>query len=207
MTTDQELAGYAISLEQRVNRLKTLEDVGAGGGPGWTFISSQELAGVAASITFNAIPQTYDDLMFIWRARSAKNTVPNREWGIARFNGDATGGNYDTAYQDSTSGGTCFKDSGYLIFGTVINSAATGDANSFSHGLFFIPNYRTTTYKKTTEGVSSAHGFTATFGMASQAVGNWQKSPYEAITSVVFSLQLGSNFLADTTIEMYGLTR
>lgn len=206
MTTDQELVAYAVSLEQRLDRLKTLEDVGAGGG-GWTFITSQELAGVAASVTFNNIPQTYDDLMIIWRGRSSKAGVPNRDRLVAQFNGDTTGGNYDTTYDDANVAGTCYKDIGYVIIGTIISAAATGSANAFSHGICLIPNYRTTDYKKTTEGVSSGHGFTATFGMASQAVGNWQKSPYEAISSIKIYLVSASNLLADSTFELYGLTR
>jgi hypothetical protein len=206
MTTDQELVAYAVALEKRVDRLKTLEDVGAGGG-GWTFITSQELAGVAASMTFNGIPQTFDDLMIIWRGRSSKPGVPNRDRLIAQFNGDTTGGNYDTTYESANVVGPCLKDNGYVVIGTIISAAATGSANAFSHGLCLIPNYRTTSYKKTTEGTDSSSDLTAVFGMAGQAVGNWQKSPYEAISSIKFYLQSAANLLADTTIELYGLTR
>lgn len=207
MTTDAELVAYAVSLEKRVDRLKTLEDVGAGAGAGWSFITSQELAGVAASVTFNNITQVYDDLMIIWRGRSSKAGAPNRDRLVAQFNGDTVGGNYDTTFDDANVSGTCYKDIGYCIIGTIISAAATGSANAFSHGLCLIPNYRTTSYKKTTEGMSGCCGFTAVFGMGSQAVGNWQKSPYEAISSIKFYLQSASNLLADTTIELYGLTR
>lgn len=203
MTTDSELAAYALALEKRVDRLKTLEDNPVSAAGVWAFIVAQELTVAAASITFDSIPQTYDDLMIIWRARSSKAGVPNRDEFTMQFNGDTIAGNYDAATQ-----GTGYKDGGFLTLGQMISAAATGHADDFSVGIFYLPEYTNTTKKASGNGMMGGYGNTAVFALNTQSSGAWAKSPYPAITSIKFFLGVSAaNLLADTHIELYGLTR
>lgn len=205
MSLLDEMAAYTDYLERRVARLETLEEVVPVGAGGWTFITSQLLASDSASITFSNIPQTYNDLMIIWRARSSKVAAPNRELMVAQFNGDTTAGNYDTSRNFGNSRLTCFKDSGYVAIGDVISAAATGDADDFSHGIHYIPSYTDTNWKLTTMGNMGAYGYTTAFGYNGQFTGSWNQ--YSAVTSIKFYSVSAANLLAKTLIELYGLTR
>jgi len=149
MTTDQELVSYALSLEKRVERLKTLEDVGGVSGS-MTFITSQELAVASASITFTNISQAYDDLFIIYRCRTAR--AFGQDYLVAQFNGDTTGGNYDTARQANNSVNTCLKDIGYVVIGIVLGATAV-NSDDFGVGLCLIPQYTNTTQKLTTQSI------------------------------------------------------
>jgi len=204
--TDTELAAYIVSLEERVNRLKTLEDQPQTAAGAWTFIIETELAVASSFVIFGSIPQTYDDLMLLWLARSSTAGVPNRDRIIAQFNGDTTAGNYDTIDTSQNASSNCDKDSGYVVVSHVASAASTGDANSFSAGLWYIPEYTSTAYKKTTEGWGSCPDLISTFGLNSMCNGCWSKTP-EAITTFKLYLARGGNFLADSRFELYGLTR
>jgi hypothetical protein len=201
MTTDAELVAYALSLEQRVDRLKTLEDVGAGGGA-MVFITSSELAIASASLTISSIPQLYTDLFIIYRCRTARAVA--QDYLIGQFNGDTTGGNYDTARQANNARNTCFKDSGFVMFGIVPGATAV-NGDDYGSGICLIPEYTSTVQKKSTEAIGGFDRQSATLGINGQCVGSWNQ--YSAITSIKFYSWAAANLLADTYIELYGLTR
>lgn len=208
MSFETELAGWIVDLEQRVERLKTLEDAPPGGGAGaWTFIDSDELLADGPSLEISGIPQTYTDLMIIWRARSAKIGVPNRENFVARFNDDAVAANYDSAFGFGNSTLTCRQDCGFVIIGDIISAAATGDAEDFSHGIHHIPEYTNTDYALTSQGVMGAYGYTAVFGYNGNSSGAWKKAGYEAVTSIKFFSISAADLIAGSIVELYGLAR
>ena len=201
MTTESEFASYLISLEKRVDRLKTLEEDPPAVAGAWTFITSQELAIASASMIFNNITQIYDDLMIIWRTRSSKIGAPNRDLFAMQFNGDTIVGNYDTF----TS--ICGKDTGYLGLGLPPSVAATGSVNDYSCGIYYLPEYTNTSKKLSGEGTGSVHGYTTIQGWVYMSCGAWSKAGYPALTSIKFYFPSGANLLADSHIELYGLNR
>lgn len=205
MTVLEELASYMISLEERVERLKTLEDAPVTAAGSWTYIISGEIVIAGSFLTIGSIPQTYDDLLVIWQARTDEAVGNNRDEVCAQFNGDSTAGNYDTADGTMNTGGSCYKDSGFVIIGHATDSLSTGSADSFGAGVCYIPNYTSTSYKKTTQGFAHVMGVTAAFGLQSHCIGAW--NTYNAITSIKFFPRVGTNFVPNTIFELYGLTR
>jgi hypothetical protein len=112
--------------------------------PTYTLIQSQTLVATAATVSLNAIPSTYTDLVLKW---SVRDTNP----GIAAsffitINSDTTNNSYTylrgtgASAQSNYSTGASGLNGGF-------NDGSLSTANTFSNGEMYLPNYALTTKK------------------------------------------------------------
>jgi hypothetical protein len=170
-----------------------------------TLISSQTLATAAATITFSSIPATYTHLMIVGQT-AASSSADNGAY--IQFNAD-TGAHYDyTQGQFNPTGGTSECCGGELSGQTAIDlGGVPGSGEAAGSNAAFqviIPNYAGTAFNKrantswtmTAKLSGTANPFVVILG------GQWYSTA--AITSVTLGLQAAGNFVAGTTISLYG---
>ncbi len=171
------------------------------GGGSFSLIETQALGADAGSVTFSAIPGTYEHLMILWTARGTDAGNPDV---YLRFNGD-TGANYDrellSAVGASAAAAPSVAQTAIQTIGTMPGSAAT--AGRAAGGAIRIPSYARTTFWKTAVGDFS--DIRATGGgneLAGMTGGIWRSTA--AITSVTL-LPSAGNFLAGRVFSLYGI--
>lgn len=173
--------------------------------PGMVLIASQTLSGTSTTITFSNIPQTYTSLRLAILART--DTVGYPVTSIMRFNGDS-GNNYSRQeMHDIGTGGTPST----ATVATSVSAARIGisadssnAANNAAVYVIDIPSYTATTFFKT--GVSlfgNTDQTTAGDNNVGVAVFTWQNTA--AITSITLANFDGSNFIAGTSVQLYGV--
>lgn len=154
-----------------------------------------------ASITFNNIPQGFQDLYFEINARTS---FTSNAWDdvFVRFNNSTSGYSNTTMFMvganNVVAGRTAGQSSGWCGWTTNANSTA----NTFGTEGIYIPNY--------SEGVlkqyffyGGAEGNTATLPMGMQAV-SWNNT--DPITSLTFTSANSANFVQNTSITVYGVS-
>lgn len=162
----------------------------------YELIASQTLGSDTASVTFSSIPQTFDDLVFKYHARSTGS------------------GSWVTGYFFFNAGqGANPTRSGRNLFGTgssagsdtnpniVMANGASTTANTFSSGEIYIPNYAGSTSK-------TASGSAVTENNATSAI-VWQSaylgSDTAAITTIYTEMTSGS-YVTGSSFYLYGIS-
>lgn len=160
-----------------------------------------ELTQSAASVTFSNIPQSgYTDLKIVASTRSANAGAIDAIY--ARFNSSSTGYTNKVLYGETTGAGSfspsiSYAHSGYGVGGN-------GTANTFSNTEIYIPNYTSSNYKPTSvDSVTETNAGTTQSGVQSLEAALWSNTA--AITSITFTQESGSNFVAGCTFSIYGL--
>lgn len=142
------------------------------------------------SITFNAIPQTYTDLMIVANGLESANQYV----GI-RFNSDtATNYSQTRLYSDGSSINSDTQTT--ATFGRI----SAGDPTNRFAIQVSVPNYKNaTTYKTWLSRTNMPNN------MVGAIAGLWRKTP-EAITSITITTASADNFSVGTTFSLYGIT-
>jgi hypothetical protein len=174
----------------------------AGGAGSFSLIQTQALAADAGSVTFSAIPGTYEHLMILWTARGTDAGNPDV---YLQFNGD-TGANYDrellVGVSAAPASGATVGQTALQAIGTMPGS--TADAGRAAGGTIRIASYARTTFWKTAVGdFSDIRATSAGNQLAGMAGGIWRSTA--AITSVTL-LPSAGNFLAGSVFSLYGIT-
>ena len=161
-------------------------------------IETKTLGTAAASIEFTSIPQTFTDLVCLISSRSNRAAV-NDDLRI-RLNG-ATTDLTSRVLNGDGSAAVSYSDTTWDSL--AIQSAASSTSNTFGNSQVYISDYRGATNKVIS--VDSVSENNATAATQRLAAGLWSNTA--AITSVLFSPVLGTDFVAGTTISLYGITK
>lgn len=185
-------------------------DVGGGGGGGggaMTLIASTTLGADAADITFTGIPGTYKDLLLLGNLRSANATFtdgPAVQVGNAAID---TGSNYRHQWVrqgDSTGSGGSGSATRVLIGDNNCIPATSSDANAMGAFELRLPGYATTGAWRPIHGQAGAM-MTSSIRRFVSAYGAWMNTA-SAIERVRLVTQTGGNWLAGSSVRLYGLT-
>jgi hypothetical protein len=157
-----------------------------------TLIETKTLGTAAASIEFTSIPQDGTDLVVLISARNSVDTST----GTIAFN---TGGTYTRRrlQGNGTTANSSMPSDDYFI------GATSFTANTFGNSVIYIPNYTASQAKSySVDGVTENN---ATTSFASLYAGLWSETA--AITSITFTPGSGGNFIIDSTISLYKMTK
>jgi len=158
----------------------------------YTLIDRRELTEAASSIQFAGIPQIYTDLLVLV---SARNTVGTNVATLT-FN---SGGTYTNRW---LNGNGTASNSGNARFDYIANPSDF-TAATYGSSEIYIPGYTSGLAKSFfSEGVSENNG---TAGNQVISSGLW--SGTEAITSITFTPANSGNFIAGSSISLYGINR
>ena len=162
-------------------------------------IQTIELSAASKAITFNSIPQTFDDLLIVYSTRSDRASNVDDPVNIV-FNGSSSGyssrglvGSGSTAYSESY--GTSVVFAGYM-------PAASTTANTFGSGSVLVSNYRSSSSKAVSVDFVSENSATTAYQNLGASL--WTNSA--AVTSVTISAQI-SNLVAGSSASLYGIRR
>ena len=165
-------------------------------------IQTVELTSAQASISFNSIPQDYDDLIIM---ASLQNATGNEVF--VRFNGDS-GANYSwrrlqgsgtAAISDAnTTYGAPYNSFFYFMYASTITS---GGANIFGNGQLYIPNYSGNMVKSISS--DAVNEINATNAYQAIVAGLWNNT--SPITRI--SISGNGNYVAGSSISLYGVKR
>ena len=179
----------------------------SGGGGAVVLIASQVLAAPVPTVTFAAIPGTYNHLKVLMVARS--DFAGPSDFVYVNLNGDG-GGNYDDADFYNLGGvgvGASSAASG-TSFGTDQLLMAAGTATAGTPGMLELdlPYYANTVFRKV---VKMTGGYvdlpkSATDLSVAVFLGEWHNT--EAVTSLVFTTANAANFVDGSAFYMYGIT-
>jgi len=162
----------------------------------YVLLERTELNASAASVTFANIPQTgYTDLKIVVSSRD--NRAANASDIFLNFNGVTTNLSFKRLFGDGTN-----AQSGSGSTGAAgIEVAANSTANTFSNIEITIPNYTSSNFKSwSADSVSENNATTA---YAQLTAGLWSNTA--AITSVTFTAESSSSFVANSTFSLYGI--
>jgi hypothetical protein len=164
----------------------------------FTKIAEVVTTGSQSTISFPTVPATYRHLELSVTARGS--AVATQIQLRCQFNGD-TAGNYDWFVRDRLNGTPGLGSTG-ISLGLIPGASVSSDIVS---GLTtFIPDYRSTTFQKTTATVSNfkigTSADTDLYG-AQQNAGFWRST--SAIASVLLYFASG-NFIDGSVATLYG---
>ena len=174
-----------------------------GGAPATAFesIATATGTGSSATITFSAIPSTFQHLQVRWRARSTFATSSAVAIQLT-INSD-TGTNY--AYHNLWGDGSSANASGSATTDKIVigNGMAGNSMTSgvMGVGLLDIQDYASTT-KNTTSRIFCGIDTNTTTGAVRLMSGLWINT--NAVSSLTFTANNG-NFGTDTTFALYGI--
>jgi hypothetical protein len=181
---------------------------GSGWAPGaagaLALISSVTLASDTANITFSNIPQTYRNLKVVYSLRSTVSSTLDNV--LIRANGDS-GANYNRlALLIQEGAPSWYSNAGVTSFlpSSLGIPAATAVANRFGSGYLEFPSYASAFHKTVVGQSVNIYSDTSTAFLAYVQNGVWRST--SAITSLSFAPQTGPNFLAGSTIQLYGVS-
>jgi hypothetical protein len=159
-------------------------------------IQTYTLTSATASVTFSNIPQNYTDLQIVV---SARTTYADQYDGLTfAFNGSTA--NFTTRQLYGT-GSTAASNSSSSNGGPLIN-ANTSTSNTFGNAEIHIPNYTGSTNKSVSSDGVTENNATQAFGGIITTL--WSQSA--AITSITLGSANSSNFLANSTFTLYGIS-
>jgi hypothetical protein len=165
-------------------------------------------SGGAALIEFNAIPDTYTDLILVYSGRSS--TTSTSEWGL-QANGDSTT-NKVTRYvifNPNTSSAQSYVDTLPVAGGTGKVPVSSTTANTFGSVKIYIPNYATTARKVYSyESVAENNATTMPTNVFND-FGGCNLGITSAITSLSIRFIVAGSLAMNqySTAYLYGLTR
>lgn len=166
----------------------------------YTLINSTSLSSSAASVTFSAIPATYDDIVIVTSTRDT-NATANSGRTLLTVNGDtSTNYSWTDVYGFGTTVGSDRATSSTSIDPNQSSGDAAGNtASTFSSIEFYIPKYTSTSNRPV--GISQATETNATSAWLSGVAGLYRGS--SAITSVTLTAR--GNFEIGSTFWLYGI--
>jgi hypothetical protein len=151
-------------------------------------------------VEFVSIPQSFTDLVLVGSVRGDNSAVGSTVF--IRFNSDVTSG-VVTRRLTGTGGAVSSvtnSDGGNAFFGDV--SGATSTTNTFGTFGVYIPNYTSSSAKTFSADTVSENNATAAF----QALGAGSYAGTSSVNTILFAL-LSGNFVAGSTISLYGITK
>lgn len=151
----------------------------------------------AASVTLSNIPQSgYTDLKIVATAKTDRASQV-ADWIKISFNGSTTSYSYKELEGTGSSVGSYSGSDGLTFFA----SAAAATANTFGNAEVYIPNYTSANHKSySADSVTENNATSANTGILA---GLWSNTA--AITSINFTPNAGTLFLANSTFYLYGL--
>jgi hypothetical protein len=170
-----------------------------------TLIETKTLGTAQAAIEFTSIPQTFTDLVVVTSLRS--------DYGFdgydgIRLNFNNVTGNWSFRFLFGLGSGT--PSSGTNGYSLSPNFAWVGNAtdnfsatNTFGNSQIYIPNYAGATFKSVSVDAVSEDNRTA----AVQFIGAALWSSTAAITQLKLAPGVGSNFMAGSTVSLYGILK
>lgn len=195
----------AYKLQQAIDDLAAQAAPAPAAG-GMTKIAQVVTTGSQASVAFNAIPQTFQDLYITYVGRDTSAAVSQNNLAM-QINGDTATGNYQNNNQIGVLNATVLLNTPTATsFGIVIGVFPGSQivANPLVVGDILIPRYAVaSTWQKLALGrmtcqCTGSGSFTATRG------GFWIHSGNPAITSIVFPAA-ATAFMDGTVFTLYGL--
>ncbi len=163
-------------------------------------------SGGTTSVTFNNIPQNYNDLMLYISIRSSRTGVLADSIGY-RFNGSTVGYNTRYIYSDGSSvissSDTTLSPAGETwgrFDGGVIN-AGNSTSDTFTSIALYIPNYAGGNTKTFSSEIVSENN--ATTAISQITAGLWSNTT--AITSIAFRDNNLGNIAQHSTFTLYGV--
>lgn len=172
----------------------------------YTLINSTSLSSSAASVTFSAIPATYDDLVFVASVRSDNSGTG--DYFIPTIN-SSTSAIYSNTYITWDNSGNVFSANESNVTPSTanynVNVNASGSlSNTFATLEFYFPSYRANQNKPYSQfgakednvGISTAAKI---YGVASLF------RDTSAITSLSFKPLGTNNFVSGSTFWLYGI--
>ena len=167
----------------------------------YTLIASNTLTTTAASVTFSAIPATYDDLHIVWSARSSQNNATTRIY--IRLNG-TSGTSYSWTKVDATgtSAGSARLSNGSEWRGEYV-SANNATSNTYGSGEIYLPKYTSSTSKPASGFGVAENNTTVNADWFIVAMANLT-SISSAITQIDFSLAT-ADFMSGSSFYIYGI--
>lgn len=167
----------------------------------YELIETITLGSDAASVTFNAIPQNFTDLVIRGSARSTTNPF-SEEWifGTLGFNSDGSGVNQSGRHIVAGGGGGAVDSFSTAIRYYFTSSGAT--ANTFGSFEIYITNYNILNTKSVS--VSSNSENNGARNIIHVASGLW--SGTDAITQLVFFPRQDS-FSINSSFSLYGIKK
>jgi len=166
-------------------------------------IGKTTLGSAASSITFSSIPATYTDLILVCSLRS-NYTAGNDDYALLQFNGETATTNYSfrTLQKDGGSVGSA-SVTGVASVAYLRVCSANHTASTFASNEVYIPNYAGSTNKSvSTTGAAENNGTAQIMGAYA---GLWANTA--AINEVRIVVGAGTNFVADSSAFLYGITK
>ena len=161
-------------------------------------------AGGASSITFNNIPQTFNDLMLSVSVRTTDTSLSNYVSDcLFRLNNVASG--YSSTWLRNNGGSpSTFRATGQNWGSGLAGNGRLTTVNSFANSELYLPNYISSNFKPWMTH-SSTESNTANFDSTNYSVaGLWSNTA--AITSIYLADGY-ANFAQYSTFTLYGITK
>jgi hypothetical protein len=156
-------------------------------------IATQTLTSDGPSITFSSIPQNFADLCVLISDRSSRPAGGINDSVTVKLNGVTS-----TGRRIYGNGSSATSDASH----EPIDPAAGTTANTFSNIQIYIPNYSSTTQHKAWNGDSVMEN-NATLSYQTIIAGLYASNT--AVSTLQFLPNQGPNFVAGTTISLYGV--
>lgn len=165
-------------------------------------IYSQTTSTAVNVVTFNNIPQTYQDLFLLLSVRVGGSS--GNQGVYIQFNGDGAN-NYSSTYGRATGNALdSFRgtNSNAILSIEVPNDQCT--SGIFSNIQIYIPNYRSSRHKQIITDVAKETNATSGIVFLQNQATLWRN------TAAISSMQIGSNitapnYVAGSTISLYGV--
>jgi hypothetical protein len=163
----------------------------------YTLIERKELTEAASSISFENIPQFYSDLLVQISTRDTRGQIGN---GINLF---PNGSSSNLSSRNLTGTGSSVSSSTRTDGLIGVEPGSTTTSNTFSNISVYIPNYTASRFK-------SMSSDSVTENNATQAeqwliASLWSST--DPITSITFQPSTADNFVAGSSISLYGINR
>jgi hypothetical protein len=160
-----------------------------------TLIQTVTLTTLQADIVLSSIPQNFTDLLIISSLRTDATVGRINDVGLTGITGDVF-----RRLEGNGSATSSATGSNYSLGGVATTSLST--ANTFANSTAYIPNYAGTTLKTVSSDAVTENNATESHQRISASLIN-STSP---ITSLTLSSGTGNDYLAGSTVSLYGIT-
>jgi hypothetical protein len=168
----------------------------------YTLIASNTLTTTAASVTFSAIPATYDDLVL---SISSRGDQPNySEIILLEFNGSSAANYSYTAIRANSSTADSVRGSGQTYGRVGYANSGNSTSSTFGNAEIYIPSYRVS-QNKPFSGIGMSENNSSTSGEAWITPYATLWSVTSAITSIKISPINGPNWVSGSSFWLYGI--
>jgi hypothetical protein len=163
-------------------------------------IETKTLVSAAASIEFTSIPQDGTDLVVVALLRSNRASPDTEDSGKVEFNNSSSNFSWRRLRGDGSNANSG-NGTDNLLFQN--QNAGGTTANTFSSVQMYISNYTLTINKSFS--VDSVNENNATLAWSSILAGLWSNT--SAITSIKVLPNVGTQWVAGSTISLYKITK